>query len=249
MSKYGAADVGQVILGGYDILSNGVLTEFTDKITAVAEEAQGLGDAWRKYEHVGLRSAEFTHTGFYDDSPGSILTALRTNHATSPVLTYSVETNAAGKSFVGFNGALEIDYAINPVRGQLTKMTAHYHGNGIVEEGKVLVALAAKTATGNSTAGAVDFLTSGTSGGSAYLQVTAFTSGPSTAAQIDIMTSPDNLTFSSWKGFTSATAAPFSQRLNSAVALQRYNAVRWQGASNGASFPTSVTFFVGLART
>lgn len=247
--KYGSDQVGLAILGGYDILTNGVLTEFADKISAVAEEAHGLGDAWVKRQHVGIRNGEFTHTGFYDDTPNSILTALHANIATSPVLTYSVVPNTAGNAFVGFQGALEIDFSKHPVRGQLTKLTAHYQGNGVVEEGKILLALGSKTTTGNSTAAGVDFGTSNTSGGAAYLQVTAFTSGPSTAVQVDVMHSADNLTYSSWAGFTSATAAPFSQRLGSTAKLERYAAVRWQGASAGASFPTNVKFFVGLARS
>lgn len=247
MAVYGSDQVAFAIVGGYDILSN--LTQFTDKISAQTEESHTLGTSWVAKSFVNVRSGEWSIDGFFDDAQTKSVAALSANLATSPVLTYAVEGNTAGKHFVGFSGALETDFQKSPSRGALTKIKANFAGNGIVEEGLILLALGSKTTTGISTAAGVDFGTSNTSGGAAYLQVTAFTSGPSTAVQVDVMHSADNLTYTSWAGFTSATAAPFSQRKASAAKLERYGAVRWQGASAGASFPTNVTFFVGLARS
>lgn len=250
MAKFSGADCGFFITGGYSLL--GTITQFTDKISAVVEDSHSLGTSWVEKAFTGVRAFEISQSGYYTSDVGANHDALLgagQGLATSKVLTYAVEPNTAGNNFVGAAGALAVDYTRSPVRGALTKAAANYQGNGIVEHGKILLPLSSKTTTGNSTAAGVDFGASNTSGGSAYLQITAFTSGPSTAVQVDVMHSVDNLTYTSWQGFTSATAGPLGQRINSTAKLERYAAVRWQGASNGASFPTNVTMFVGLART
>lgn len=247
MGKYTGADVGFILVGGYSIL--GAVTQFTDKLTAQAEESHALGSSWVEKTFVGVRSGEWTQNGFFDDAAGSVNEALAAGLATSKILTYTVETNAAGKNFVGFSGALAVDFTKSPARGALTKAAANYQGNGIIEEGKILHALTGRTASGNTSAAAVDFGTSNTTGGFGYFQLTSFTSGAGTTAlAVDIMDSPDNLTFTSRMAFTPATAAPLAERKAFGSAIQRYAAVKWSGAS-GAGAPASCTFFVGLART
>ncbi len=250
MGKYTGADVGFILVGGYSVL--GAVTQFTDKITAQSEESHSLGTSWVERTFVGVRGGEWTQSGFFDDAAGWVNEALAAGLATSKVLNYTVETNTAGKNFIGFSGALGVDYTKSPARGALTKAAVNYAGNGIVEEGKILHALTGRTASGNTTAAAVDFGTSNVSGGAGYFQLTSFTSGgaggSASALAVDILDSPDNLTFTSRIGFTVASAAPLAERKALGTPLQRYAAVKWQGAS-GSGAPASCIFFVGLARS
>lgn len=246
MAKYGSDKAQLALIGGYDILSS--LTSFTDKVTAQTEESHTLGDSWVEQTFTGVRSAEWVQDGFYDDGVGSVHEALSANLSTSKVLVYGIEGNTTGKNFVGFSGALQIDYDRQVTRGELHKAKATYKGNGQVDQGKILHPLTGRTASGNTTAASIDFGTSNVSGGAGYFQLTSFTSGAGTTSLlVDIMDSPDNLTFTSRIGFTAATAAPLAERKSTTAPLQRYAALKWTGAG-GIGAPASCTFFVGLAR-
>ena len=246
MAKYGSDKAQLALINGYDILSS--LTSWTDKREAKIEETHTLGDSWVEQTYTGVRSAEWTQEGFYDDGVNSAHEALSANLSTSKVLVFGVEGNTTGKEFVGFTGALQIDYERIVSRGELHKAKATYKGNGQVDQGKILHPLQGRTASGNTTAGAIDFGTSNVSGGAGYFQLTSFSSGAGTTALLaKIMDSPDNLTFTSRMAFTAASAAPLAERKSTTVAWQRYAAVKWSGAS-GDGAPASCIFFVGLAR-
>ncbi len=252
MATFGSDKVGFFLLGGVDIL--GTLTTITDKQTAIVEESHTLGDAWVENTYVGVKTAELSQDGFFyagsSVDTDRVHEALSTGLATSKILMFNHEGNVAGKNFVGWAGALQIDQQIAVERGALTKARVNYKvGPGaVVEQGKILRALAGASATGITSGSAVDFLSSDTSGGAAYLQVTAFTTGgPSTALKVDVMHSADNLTFASWAGFANVSAAPNAQRIASTAPLQRYGAVRWTGDA-ASSFPTSAVFVAGLVR-
>lgn len=245
MAKFGSDKAALALIGGYDV--NGSLTKWTDKIEAEVEDSHTLGDSWVKQTFTGIRSAEFVQEGFYDDGVGSVHEALSTGLATAKVLVYGVEGNTTGKNFIGYTGALQVNYERIVVRGELHKAKATYKGTGQVDQGKILHPLTARTASGNTTGNPIDFGSSNTSGGAGYFQLTAFTSGAGTTSLVvDIFDSPDNLTFTSRMAFTPATAAPLAERKSTTVPWQRYAAVRWQGAAGGS--PAAFTFFVGLAR-
>jgi hypothetical protein len=247
MAKYGSADVGIFAIAGFDLL--GVLTQFTDTHEAITVETHTLGDAWVEHTAVGVARRTLTQQGFYDDGVLSAHEAMSSNLATDKVLCYGLEGNTSGKAFVGWSGALEVNYERLAAVGDLVKANAEYrNGNGVVEQGRIIRPMAGATASGNTTAAAIDFTASNTSGAAAYLQVISFSSGAgATALAVDLMHSADNLTFTSYAGFTNVSAAPAAQRVVSTAPIQRYAAAKWQGAS-GAGAPASAIFFVGLAR-
>lgn len=244
MSIYGSDKVGFFLLGGYNLV--GTLTQFTDKLEAVTEETHTLGDSWREQAGVGVRHAEITQSGFYSDGANSAHEALMAGLGTSArVLCYTLEGNTTGKNFIGWEGAQQIDYTRVHTREELHKAEAVYRSNGRVEQGKILYPLtSAGTSGGNTTANGMDGTASSTAGGIGYLQITALTESTATGFAVDIMHSADNLTFTSYIGFALASG-PTAERKSSTVALQRYTAVKWAGAT--ATNPAH-TFFVGLVR-
>ena len=249
-------------LPGYGDLA-AYLTDFSDDHEAKTEEVTVLNSSFQQHAFVGVQSAEINLAGFYDDdsasgvrAPGGIAAALSSGLANNQVAAWGVEGTATGQRFMGWSGALTAKYEIGPARDSLTKVKANIKNSGRAEEGRVIRPLGAATATGfgagnvaaASGGQAYNFGASNVSGAAAYLIIThldATTSGLS----VDIMHSPDNLTFSSYAGFSNVTAtalnSSYGQRINSTVPIQQYVTERHRDAG-GSSF-TSGIFFVGVS--
>ena len=248
----GAADVSFLLVDGYDIL--GTVTELNDKQYALTEETHALGDAYVENSFVGIRRAEITQQGFYDDAAGSVHAALATGPGNSSrVLCYGPEGTATGANFKGMV-AVQVDYSVEPGRAVLHKANAMYHTNGRFDQGKILYTHKASAGTSAETGNAVQRVdasgvastVSSTGGGAGYFQLSAFTSGAlATAIQSRIQHSSDNITYADLITFTSATAAPFAQRATVAGGVEAFlrMASSFQG---GAS--AQMTGFWGFAR-
>ena len=246
MTNYGQPDA-WVLLGGYNL--TGTLTQFTHKQEAVLEQSDCLGDSWLEHSWTGMKSAELTQEGFYDDAALSQHAAAEAKLATGSVLCHGVEGQTTGKNFTGWSGALQINYERVVSRGELHKANAEYRNQGLVEQGRILRPLSGATASGNTTGNSIDFTASNTSGGAAYFQLTSFSSGAGTTAlKVEVLHSADNLTFTTWNSFTPATMAPLAERVASTAKLERYAGIRFQGTTGGGGFPASAIFFVGLVR-
>lgn len=247
MGKYGSKDVGFFLVGGYSIL--GVMTELSDDKEALFEETHTLGDSWVEQDYVGLRRMKLEQKGFYDDSAGSVNTALATNEGSDRVLCYGVEGNTKGKKFVGFFGALLAKWSRKGTRGEFHKADASYEGSGQVDEGVILHEHTAETtATGNTEANSHDNAAATADGGAAYLQVSALTLGGYTNLAVVVEDSADNVTFADHAdgAFTVVTASPNGQRKALTGSIRRYTAVRW--AFTGAGSGQTATFMAGISR-
>lgn len=254
MTVRGAADVASLLVDGYDIL--GTVTEIEDKQYAVTEQTNALGDAWEEHSFVGIRRAEITQRGFYDDAAGSVHAALATGPGNSSrVLTYQPAGTATGSNFKGMT-AVQVDYAVEPGKGVLHKANAMYHSNGRFDEGKVLWtygAAAGDSATASPSiqrrdAQGATIATSSTNGGAAYFQLTAFTSGANaTGVRSRIQHSSDDVTFADLVTFTIATAAPFAQRAVVATGTAIECFLRMASSFQGGS-SAQMTGFWGFAR-
>lgn len=252
MSKFGS-DKAWLHRGGYAL--TGYLTDFAHNTEATLEETTVLGDAWQKQEFVGLRTTDIQVNGYYDDAAKATVEALVGQTGTGAVLCYGVAGETAGKGFTGFKGAMQANVSRVASRGALHKLTAKFNGDGVVEEGIVLRAMAAATAsTGNTQAASYDWGASSTGGGAAYFQLNDLVlDGTSTGFTASIRDSADNNTFAALVNFTQVTSsagAPTAQRSTSmlSTAIQRYTAVAWTQASTAANSTTQATFFAGLAR-
>ena len=254
--KRGSVDVPFLLVNGFDIL--GVVTEITDVQEALTEETGALGDAWQKHGYVGVRKAEISQNGFYDDGVGSVHEMLSTGPGVARVLTYGLEGTATGSRFIGYSGALEVMYARQPSRAAFTKANARYvpGRSAVVEQGRTIRTHKAATATGNATGTPVDHGASSTGSsngnGAAYLQVSALDLASGTVTN-SLLHSSDNITYANLVSFTGLTSgqAPFAQRANvTATSIERYVAEGRQFSTagfTGGAF-VSETYFVGLVR-
>lgn len=243
MAKYSSADVGFVLVGGYDLL--GYSTQITFNVEAGLEETHTLGDSWIENTFAGLKQFTFTQEGFYDDAAGASNAALVTLGGSSVVGCFGLEGNTVGKQFVGFAGAIQATYNRSTARGELHKANADWKANGIVEDGIIHFTHAAITgSTSNGTA--VDNAGSSASGGSGYAQVSALTLGGYDNVVLKVQHSTDNSTYADLITFTVVTAAPAAQRSTVAGTVNRYT--RGNLSYTGAGTGQSTTCFVGFKR-
>ena len=245
MTKRNSADVAFFLLGGYDIL--GTLTEVDLHGEAILERTDALGDSWQAQAFVGGKDMSLTQKGFYDDNAGSVHDALSTGPGVSRVLCLGVEGTATGAGFYGLQGAMQVDYKRLSKRNEFTKSEAEYKGNGILNYGQIVRTYKAAGATGASTGTPLDNAASST-GVAAYL---AYNSSAG-EANIRVLDSPDNVTYSAAFTFTKTTKGTAAvvagaERLYTSGAIQRYTAVDITTASATGSIG-ALNLFVGIAR-
>ena len=244
MAIRGSADVSFFLVGGFDIL--GYQTQIEDAHEALLEESHTLGDAWREQSYVGVRQADFSQDGFYDDAVNANHDALSTGPGVSRVLCYGPAGTATGAPFTGYAGAMQIRYERIVSRAALHKARATYRGSGRVDEGKVLWTHKATT-TSSTNSGPIDNTASTTGGGAGYFQLSAYASAVlSTSVLARVQHSSDNITYADLISFTAATAAPTAQRVETTAVVERY--VRMAASYGGGAAPATAVMFVGFAR-
>lgn len=245
MATYGADDVDFILIDGYQVA--GYLNEFSDEHEATLEDATVLGDEWVERAFTGEKKASLAMKGFFNDADNASNEAFVEQFAARTIC-YCVSGNTVGKNVTMFYGPLESKYNRIAAKGELTKAEITMDGSGEVEEGKIIATLAARTTAGNTEATPVNNGGASTSGGAAYLQVTALDLGGYDNVIFKIRDSADNVTYGDVSGgaFTAVTAAPAKQRLALAGTIKQYVAVAW--AYTGSGSDQTVTAFVGLHR-
>ncbi len=258
MAARGAADVAFFQVGGFDVL--GTLTTFNDKAEAVLEETHTLGDAWKEQAWVGLRQAEITQEGFYDDAVDSVHAALSTGPGVGRILVYGLGGTATGADVLCYSNAMQVDYQRTAARGTLTRAKATYRNSGPVETAKLLRTYKPTGSTG-ATTGGTSGVDNGTStpayttavavgGGAAYI---SWNATANVEGNFRVLDSNDNLTFATLATFTKTTsggaaAAPVrgAERIVITGAIQRYTAVDYTTAT--ATGGTGISYLVALVR-
>ena len=237
MAKYGSNNV-TFIVGGFDV--SGVSTNLSDVSTANLEETTGLGDAWQEQTSTGVRTAELTADGFYDDATDSINAALGGSEASSKVVSYYYAGGTLGTPFTSHEGVFAGTYTRQATRGELTKANGVYTVTGVKDEGVVLLPLATVSATG--TGSATNYGSATSSGGAGTLQVTAV-DGTSPTADVKIRHSADDITYADLITFTQATARTAERTTVSGTVNQYLKATYTIGGT-----APNVTLVVGFAR-
>ncbi len=136
MAKYGSGDVAFFLVDGYDL--KGDQTDFSLQVGAMFEETHGLGDSWREQLPTGVRTADMSQSGFFDDATDAVNAALSEQQATSRIVMFGVAGNVVGRKFTGLRGAYASTYARTASRNQLHKASATYKVSGQVDEGVIL---------------------------------------------------------------------------------------------------------------
>jgi len=240
MAKYGASSVGWFLVGGRSLA--GLQTQMTYKTTGSFEETNALGDSWQESTPTGKLTGELSQTGWFDDAANSSVAAFVGSETTSQVVTVAPAGSTAGSAATGFSGAFGADVERLIETDSLHKLNVTYKVSGAIEDGKIIEALAARTATGNSAA--VDNTTSSASGGSGYVQFTAV-SGTSPTLAVVLQHSADDVTYATLGTFTTATAIG-AERLTVSGTVNRY--IRTNVTIGGSSSP-SFTYTVAFARS
>lgn len=244
MTKYGSPDVAFFLIDGLSIL--GTMTEFDDKGTLHTEETTVLGSGWEEHYLTGLREVAISQKGFYDDASGSSNQTLVALSGSVRLLCFGLAGNTIGRAYRGIGGLLQATYNRLPKRNELHKAEADYKISGTVRDGKILHALGAKTAAGNTDASSVDNGASSASGGYMDLHVTALTLGGYDNVVVTLRHSSDNVTFANKQAATAVTSAPAAEQVSVSGTINRYTSVAYAFTGSGSS--PSVTFMAGLTR-
>lgn len=249
MAVRSSANVGFFLANGYNLV--GYLTQFSDEIEAVTDDAMTLGDTWPEPTDTGNRDARLTQEGFFDDAALASIDAYQANLGASAVLCYTFAPNVVGNQFEGWSGAVETKYRRTSERKKLNTVSAEYSCSGTVETGLILHELSAETADGNTKgADSIDNGAATAYGASVYLQVTALTLDGGTALQVDVLHSSDDSTYVTLSSFTAVTTAPTAERKTVAAAAstpRRHLACQWDFTGTPGGNATA-TFMVGCRR-
>lgn len=130
----------------------------------------------------------------------------------------------------------------SPVDG-VVAITADLQGDGGIDYGVSLHALAAETATGNGAS--VDNAASSANGGVAHLHATAVTGVGGDTLVVKVQHSPDNAIWADLITFATLTTLTTQERKTVAGTVDRYTRALW--TKGGAGTP-SYTFTVGFGR-
>jgi len=242
--KRGADEVGLLLIDGYDVL--GVTTQIEDNLEALLQETMPFGASWAEQAFTGLKKASLSQEGFYDDASNSSNTALSGQQGINRLLCYGIQGNVIGQHFIGYSGAMQVNYSRIAARGEIHRANASYEGSGEVEEGLILHHHVARTADGDTEDTPVDNGAASADGGSAYLQVSALTLDGYDNIVIKIRQSADGEVWEDLTSFTAITVAPAKERKVLTGAVKQYLAVSW--AFTGTGSDPSVKFFVGFKR-
>ena len=240
MAKYGPSSVSWFLVDGYSLA--GTMTQMTFKKIGATENTDGLGDSWQEATPTGRLSGELYQTGWWDDASKSSVDALVTTAGTvSRTICVAPAGGTAGSAMTGFEGAFGSEMERIIEKEGLHKLNCTYTVSGAIEEGTIIEALTAQTATGNSAS--VDNSASSANGGSGYIQVTAET-GSSPTAAVKIQHSADDTTFVDLITFTTASTVS-AERITVSGTVNRY--LRVARTIGGSSTPT-ITYMVAFAR-
>jgi|TARA_R110000824_G_scaffold77787_2_gene196625 hypothetical protein len=240
MAKYGPSSVSFFLVSGYSLA--GTMTQMTVKKMGATENTDALGDSWQEATPTGRLSGELYQTGWFDDASKSSVDALVVNPGTtSRVVCVAPAGGTKGKAFTGFEGAYSSEVERLIEKEGLHKLNCTYKVSGAIEEGEIVEALTAQTATGNSAS--LDNSASSASGGSGYIQVTA-ESGTSPTMAVKIQHSADDSSFADLITFTTASTVS-AERKTVDGTVNRY--LRVNRTVGGSSSP-SVTYMVAFSR-
>jgi hypothetical protein len=245
MTRRSSADVGFLLIDGYDVM--GVTTDLTDNIEATVEEVLPLGAEWPDNLYTGVKRADLTQEGYFDDAADSINDALKDQSGVSRIVCYGFEGNTIGQQFTGYEGAMQVKYARVASKGQLHRANADYLSNGQVDQGEILHTHTARTADGDTKSTPVTVSAQTTDGGIAYLQLSALTLDSATDVTVKVLHSTDGISWDVLTTFTAVTESPAVERVEVAGTVKKNLAVSYE-FTGGAGASSSVKFMVGFVR-
>jgi hypothetical protein len=245
MARYGSDKVSFFLIAGLDVV--GTLTEFEDRREARTEECHTLGDGWVEYATVGVKEAEITQTGFYDDVAGSVNDALSSGPGASNTLAYSLEGTATGAEFVAYGEGVQVNYQRLAERDALTKAKATYRlgPGGRAEHGLIMHTYKPYVDDYEAYVGVLDMGAAAT-GAAAYFAYKC-TAGE-VNAKIMHSASAGNTSYTALLEFTKTTSggAHGAERKSTTGTVKRYVCAQISTASATGPAPGALSCFVGF---
>ena len=244
MTLRASADVGFVLLAGYDIM--GLITDLAEKTEAALEQSDGLGAASDEWAAVGMTKFDLSFDGFYDDTIIQAIEAL----VGKQVMMSALLGNTIGLEFVGVN-SLRSTISRGPSRDGLTKAQIAFKSDEGPERGQVSAPHATVTAQGPLEGTADDWGVGNapsTNGGVGYVEVDAITLDGGTALQVIIKDSNDNITFVDLITFAAITSAPGAERKTVAGNVERYTLTEHE-FTGGSGGNRTAKFAAGFVRS
>ncbi len=245
MTKRSSADVGFLLVDGYDIM--GQVTELTDNTEAVIEESIPYSSEWPDNLYTGIKKADISQDGYFDDATDSINDALKDKSGDIRLLCYGLEGNEIGQQFIGYEGAMQVNYERIATRGQLHRANAKYLGSGQVDSGDILHGHGIEDDDGDSKLTPVSVGAQTTAGGVAYLQGNLLTLDGATNVIVKVLHSTDEISWDVLTTFTAITAVPVAERKILTGTVKKHLAVSWE-FTGGAGANSEIKFMVGFVR-
>ena len=251
MTKRGSDQVGFILMDGFDLL--GTSTEMEDNVEAFLQEGHTFGDDWTKQLYTGVKKATFSQGGWYDDASASSNQALSGQEGVSRSLCYGIEGNVIGRGFIGYNGAMQVNYTRIASRGELHRANSAYEGNGQVDIGKILHPHIKMIGNGNTEATPVTNAAGRTTaGGIGYLQVSQLDLKDHTSVTVTIRQSDDGgTTWGNLQAFTAITSVMAVDRIAERIVVTgdvEEDLAVSVAFAGGAAADAEITFMVGFAR-
>lgn len=251
MGRISVADVGLVLVGGYNVKSEDCY-ELSMEWENVIEQTDGADDDEAIWRDVGIQRGKASMVGILNDTALKNYAMLKAGIG-GGARAMMVGVDAIGSTFFGML-VQQVNHERRMALGELTKVAAGFEGtasgageSGADQMGKVVHAHTQETgASGDTESSSVDNAAASTVGGGGYLEVSELTLGGYTSVTIKLRHSVDDAVYTDLATFTVVTAAPTSERVELPAAIKRYAASSY--VFNGAGAAQSVTFAAGLTR-
>ena len=247
MAKYGSAHVGVVLVDGYDLLPSKIESMVGPKVTSIFEQTDGLGDEWEEHLAVGVRRAELSQSGWWDEDTGAINEAFVGQQDVERVVCIGLNGGARGKLFTGIRGAFGGEYERLAARNALVKANVTYQINGEVDD-DVVIAIAHSEQAADFVSPAVAEATAATNNGLlAYLHIGALDLGGHTGLKIVVQHAPTaNGTWADKLVVSTVTAGRIGRYVSGTLAVNKF--LRIKGDFEGSGNNPSADIFVGVKR-
>ena len=243
MAKFGPDDV-FVLVHGHAISGVTQVLE-TEKEAVLEEDTHGFGDTWVERAYIGVQKWIASQEALYDDTDGQSEDAFVGHEGADRVVTFGIEGNTQGKK-CQCGIAISSKVVRKSGRGELSKLSAEWMGDGVLSDAVIVQRLAAESGAGATSDGSQDNAASSANGGTGYLQVTDLTLGGYTSITVKMQDSPDDSVWSDLITFTAVTADEFAQAVEVEGTVDRY--LRAELTLNGSGSSESITLLVAFER-
>ncbi len=239
LSLYSSKDIGYLLLGPYDLKS---VSEKLDVETSKAvSNTTPFGVAASEYFTGGVADNVISgHAGWYDDSTGSINDAMCALASGEHVFMFAAEGNTKGKKATCAGGTLKAAFKRSPAIGDVTRGEMTLGVSGVLDEAKIVKALAAVSGNGNTESDYLDLGAAGAAGANVYMSCTAI--GAGTSLVITLEDSADHVSWADHTVMTALTAIGAEKKVATDLTVNQYVAAKhaFTGGTTTATYTLAV---------